>query len=94
METIPKSICDFRKYRAVGVNHSIMWFVFFSTNLWKKSIFYALAIQTKEQIKRTKHTTMLGNRASQPNAASNPYSHCITRTDPELTMAALSWKIL
>lgn len=28
MKTVPKSICEFSYYRALGVNHSVMWFVF------------------------------------------------------------------
>lgn len=53
-------------------------------------------LQSKQmnELKELSTQTVLGNKASQPNAVSNLYSHCITRTDPELTMAALSWKTL
>lgn len=46
----------------------------------------------KNKLKELSTQTTLGNGPSQQNAAGNLYSHCITQTDSELTMAALSWK--
>lgn len=94
MESIPKSICNLSKRRTLRVNHCIMWFVFSNINLWKSLSFKHLQSKQKNKLKELSTQTMLGNGASQPNTASNLYSRCITWTDPEVTMAALSWKTL
>lgn len=85
---------DFSKQTVLGVNHSIMWVVFSSINLWKSPSFTHLQSKQKNKLREPSTETMLGNGALQTNAASNLYSHWIVWTDPKLTMAALSWKTL